>query len=81
LFPERARAARATFEVTESERGGGGDLPAVDGIPLAIELAAARAAYLRRSRSPLAWTTASACSRPGRQSSMPTHRTLRALVD
>jgi predicted ATPase len=62
LFAERAAAARPGFAVDEVTVA-----PvlricrALDGMPLAIELAAARSARCPRSRSRRAWTTASGC--------------------
>ena len=82
LFVERARAARPDFEVT------GENAPAVaeicvrlDGLPLAIELAAARVralppqALLRRLEQRLELLTGGALDAPARQ------RTLRAAID
>ena len=52
LFTERARAAVADFELSESHRGVLADLcERLDGMPLAIELTAARTQRVHGRRS------------------------------
>jgi predicted ATPase/DNA-binding CsgD family transcriptional regulator len=82
LFVERARAVRSSFAPTESDAPAVAEICArVDGIPLAIELAAARIAHLSPQQIAdrlddrfrlLTATSAATLER---------HRTLRALVD
>ncbi|MEV0645145.1 BTAD domain-containing putative transcriptional regulator [Phytomonospora sp. NPDC050363] len=82
LLAERARAARPDFAVTEANLGAVLDIcRRLDGLPLAIELAAAR---LR------AMTPAEVAARLGERfrlltggdrAALPRHRTLRAVVD
>jgi predicted ATPase len=82
LFVERARAVASTFELTDQ------NAPAVallcqrlEGIPLAIELAAARVSalsaeqILERLENPLKLLTA------GGRTAVPRHRTLRATLE
>jgi predicted ATPase/class 3 adenylate cyclase len=82
LFAERARAARPSFELTdENARAVAAICVGVDGLPLAIELAAARArilspeALLSRLEEPLALLTGGGRDVPDR------HRTLRGTID
>ncbi len=82
LFLERARASRATFEATESDAAAVVEIcRRVDGIPLAIELAAARTAHLAPRQIAARLDDRFRLLTTGRQFHMPTHRTLRALVD
>ncbi|MBV9355331.1 MAG: hypothetical protein JO023_07365 [Chloroflexi bacterium] len=82
LFVERARARTAHFELTpETAARTAGICRAVDGVPLAIELAAARTATMtlgeiaRRLDDPLALLDGSGRAAPARQ------RSLRASLD
>ena len=63
LFADRAAAASAGFAVDEDTVGGVVEIcRRVDGLPLAIELAAARLRTMPLGSSPTASTTASGCS-------------------
>jgi predicted ATPase len=82
LFVERARAARPQFELTRGNAAVVAEICArVDGLPLAIELAAARTrvlppeALLPRLEQRLTLLTGGARDAPER------HRTLRATID
>jgi len=82
LFVDRARSARPGFELTEPSADTVGELCArLDGLPLAIELAAARVdllsprAILSRLNGRLDLLATAVTSRPER------HRSLRAAVD
>ena len=82
LFIERARAAQADFSVATS------DLPAVaevcrrlDGMPLAIELAAARAVAMSPSEIASLLDERFRLLTGGRRSAVERHQTLRATVD
>ena len=82
LFAERAMGATDSFELSESNAGAvGGLCRRLDGIPLAIELAAARVDALgvfglaTRLDEYLTQLTR------GRRTALPRHQTLRALLD
>ena len=53
----------------------------LDGIPLALELAAARIRVLSREQSPTGWTTVSALLTGGPRTAAARHQTLRATMD
>jgi len=82
LFAERARSARPSFEVTER------NAPAVvqvcrelDGIPLAIELAAARVRGLSVEQIARRLGDRFELLSAGSRTAVPRHRTLRSLID
>jgi non-specific serine/threonine protein kinase len=82
LFVERARAARPDLELTA------GNAPAVvqicrrlDGIPLAIELAAARASVLPVEEIAKRLDDRFRLLTAGERASVPRHETLRAMID
>ncbi len=82
LFVERARAAAPSFELTEA------NLPAIaticrrlDGIPLAIELAAARTRLLEPAEIAHRLDDRFGLLTGGVRTAMPRQQTLRALVD
>jgi predicted ATPase/DNA-binding CsgD family transcriptional regulator len=82
LFVERARAARASFELTEADTAAVEEIcQRVDGIPLAIELAAARIAHLAPRQIADRLDDRFRLLARGRSSTMPRHDTLRSLVD
>lgn len=61
LFDDRGAAARAGFTVDEDPAAAVEICRRLDGMPLAIELAAARLRLLTPARSPTGWTTGSGC--------------------
>ena len=82
LFVERAKAIVSTFELTEQ------NAPAVaqvcrrlDGVPLAIELAAARVRLLSVEQIALRLEDSFGLLTGGSRTALPRHRTLRATVD
>ena len=82
LFVERARASSSAFSLTEK------NAPAIlqicarlDGIPLALELAAARIASLSAEQIQERLEDAFRLLTTGAQTALPRQRTLRALVD
>jgi len=82
LFLERARGARPTFNPTESDAAAVGEIcRRVDGIPLAIELAAARVAHLEPGQIAARLDDRFRLLATWRASDMQRHGTLRALVE
>jgi non-specific serine/threonine protein kinase len=82
LFADRARAASPTFEITAHNRSAVVRVcQRLDGLPLAIELAAARANALTVEEIEKRLDQRFAMLTTGRRSSPPRHQTLRALVD
>ncbi len=82
LFVERAAAARPGFVATESNAPAVAQICArLDGIPLAIELAAARVRALAPTQIAARLDDRFALLTGGIRPSLPRHRTLRALVD
>src|SRR5207247_1113693 len=82
LFVDRARAARAEFALTEANATAVGELcDRLEGLPLALELAAARAAVLTPEQmlGELEERFAFLVSR--RRDVSPRHRTLRAAIE
>src|SRR5205085_6411025 len=82
LFVDRARAARADFQLTPENAGAVAELcERLDGLPLAIELAAARAAVLSPPEM-LAHLEERFAFLVSRQRDTPSrHRTLRAAIE
>jgi predicted ATPase/DNA-binding CsgD family transcriptional regulator len=82
LFVERARAARASFDLTEENAAAVGEIcRRVDGIPLAIELAAARIGHLAPRQIADRLDDRFRLLARGRSSPSLRHDTLRSLVD
>ena len=82
LFTERARAVLSNFELSDGDRADVAEVCArVDGMPLAIELTAARTNAFtvgqlgRAPRRPIPTATA------GARTALPRHQTLRAVTD
>jgi predicted ATPase len=62
LFLDRATSAQPRFRLTERNAAAVAQIcQRLDGIPLALELAAARVEALTPSNSPIGWTSASVC--------------------
>ncbi|MBF6323171.1 ATP-binding protein [Nocardia cyriacigeorgica] len=82
LFLDRAAATRADFTLTaENAADIAGLCRAVDGVPLAIELAAARVRSLSPRQILQRWAGQLALSTPGARTVPGRQRTLRAAVD
>ena len=83
LFVERATAAQPAFRLTTQNAIAVAEIcRRLDGIPLAIELAAARVRALSvETDRGAALTIASACSTGGDRTALPRQQTLRALID
>ena len=82
LFIERARDVLPTFALTETNAAVVSAICArVDGIPLAIELAAARVRHLSPEQILARLSDAFALLTTGARTALPRHRTLRATLD
>ena len=82
LFAERARQTVPTFAVTESNRAAIGEIcRRLDGIPLAIELAAARVRVLTPEQIASRLDDAFRLLSAGSRTALPRHRTLRATME
>jgi predicted ATPase/DNA-binding SARP family transcriptional activator len=82
LFIERARDAAADFQLTAENTAAVSDIcRRLDGIPLAIELAAARTAVLTPDQIRQRLDNVFGLLTSGRRTVIPRHRTLRAAID
>ena len=82
LFVERARQTMPTFAVTESNRVAISEIcRRLDGIPLAIELAAARVRVLSPEQIASRLDDAFRLLTAGSRTALPRHRTLRATME
>ncbi|MBC7896872.1 MAG: hypothetical protein H7066_15755 [Cytophagaceae bacterium] len=82
LFVERARAATPAFALTDANASAVGIICArLDGLPLALELAAAVVPVLGIEGLVTRLSDALSLLSRGRRTSMPRHRTLRAVLD
>jgi predicted ATPase/class 3 adenylate cyclase len=82
LFVERARAAQSGFQLTDKNAGLVADIcRRVDGIPLALELAAACVRTLSVERIATRLDDRFALLRGGDRTALPRQQTLRALID
>ncbi len=82
LFTERAAAATGTFELTESNQAAVVDLcRRLDGLPLAIELAAVRTRVLSVEQIRDRLTDRFALLTGGSRGALPRHQTLRTTID
>jgi predicted ATPase/DNA-binding NarL/FixJ family response regulator len=82
LFVERARAVQPTFVLTEGNAAAVAEVcRRLDGIPLAIELAAARVAVLSPAQLAARLGDRFRLLTGGSRMTLPRYRTLRALVD
>ncbi|HEU4563679.1 MAG TPA: BTAD domain-containing putative transcriptional regulator [Gemmatimonadaceae bacterium] len=82
LFVERAREKVSTFALTEGNRAAVIRIcRRLDGMPLAIELAAARVSVLPPEQLASGLDDAFTVLASGARGSFPRHRTLRALID
>ena len=82
LFVERAQASIASFELTDANRSAVRDIcRRLDGIPLAIELAAARARVLSPEQIAARLDDAFRLLTSGSRTALPRQRTLRGTMD
>ncbi len=82
LFAERARAAHADFVLTDSDAAVVTEIcTRLDGMPLAIELAAARTRMLSLTEITEKLDQRFSVLTSGRRTSIPRQQTLRALID
>jgi predicted ATPase/DNA-binding SARP family transcriptional activator len=82
LFVERAQAAQPAFALTPRTAPAVAAICArLDGLPLALELAAAQVGTMGVEALATGSTTCSPCSPAGAAPALPRHRTLRALLD
>jgi predicted ATPase/DNA-binding SARP family transcriptional activator len=82
LFVQRARAAHHLFELTDANAAAVSEIcKRLDGIPLAIELAAARARVLSPAHLNEGLKTRFRLLTSGTRTGLPRHQTLRALMD
>jgi len=82
LFMERAAAASGTFELTTSNQGAVVDLcRRLDGLPLAIELAAVRTRVLSAEQILDRLTDRFGLLTGGSRAALPRHQTLRTTID
>lgn len=82
LFTERAAAASGTFELTEANQAAVVQLcRRLDGLPLAIELAAVRTRALTVEEIVTRLTDRFALLTGGRREALPRHQTLQATID
>jgi len=82
LFTERARSVLPTFAVTEHTAAAVADVCIkLDGIPLAIELAAARVRALGVDQIATRLNNRFGLLATGRRAALPRHQTLRAAID
>jgi predicted ATPase/DNA-binding CsgD family transcriptional regulator len=82
LFTERAAAASGTFDLTEANRAAVVELcRRLDGLPLAIELAAVRTRALTVESIVTRLTDRFALLTGGRREALPRHQTLQATID
>ena len=82
LFAERARAANDTFVLTDADAPSVAEIcRRLDGIPLAIELAAARVDLFGIQGLASHLNDCFALLTSGRRTALPRHRTLRATLD
>src|SRR5437879_880739 len=82
LFTERAAAAASKFELTESNRAAVADLcRRLDGLPLAIELAAVRTRVLTTEQILERLNDRFGLRRGGSRAALPRHQTLQTTID
>ncbi|GJG89561.1 hypothetical protein tb265_47420 [Gemmatimonadetes bacterium T265] len=82
LFVERARAAQPTFALTDANAAAVAAITTrLDGLPLALELAAVSVAALGVEQLAARLDDVFALLTRGRRTALPRHRTLRALLD